>query len=104
MVGIQRFGILAVPVAALLFLAWGAAASDNREEGWSKAVFYVGCYDVGKEALQALKGVKKVEKGFHHFKEINTVYFDPQQITVEEMEKALQKAGTFQGRMNQPSG
>jgi len=102
--GIQRLGFLAFSLAALLFLAWGAAASENREEGWSKAVFYVGCYDVGKKALQGLKGVKRVERGFHHFKEINTVYFDPRQITVEEMEKALQKAGTFHGRMNQPSG
>jgi hypothetical protein len=39
--------------------------------------------------------VKKVEKGFRYFKEINTVYYDPAAITVEEMEMALKKAGTY---------
>jgi hypothetical protein len=28
-------------------------------------------------------------------REINTVYYDPQEITIEEMEKALKKAGTY---------
>ncbi|MBI5076342.1 MAG: hypothetical protein HZB62_14415 [Nitrospirae bacterium] len=50
---------------------------------------------MGKEALEGLKGVKRVEKGFRHFKEINTVYYDPAVITIEEMEAALKKAGTY---------
>ena len=50
---------------------------------------------MGKEALDGLKGVKRVEKGFRYFKEINTVYYDPAVITIEEMEKALRKAGTY---------
>jgi len=41
--------------------------------------------------------VKKVEKGFRYFKEINTVYYDPAVITIEEMERALTKAGTYLG-------
>jgi copper chaperone CopZ len=52
---------------------------------------------VGKAALEGLKGVKKVEKGFRDFKEINTVYYDPAVITVEEMEEALKKAQTYRG-------
>jgi hypothetical protein len=44
--------------------------------------------------------VKRVEKGFRYFKEINTVYFDSAVITVEEMEAALKKAGTYLGRAN----
>jgi len=39
--------------------------------------------------------VKRVEKGFRYFKEINTVYYDPAFITIEEMEEALKKAGTY---------
>jgi copper chaperone CopZ len=50
---------------------------------------------VGKEALVGLKGVKKVEKGFRLLREINTVYYDPEVITIEEMEMALTKAGTY---------
>ena len=41
--------------------------------------------------------MKRVEKGFRHFKEINTVYYDPAVITIEEMETALKKAGTYLG-------
>jgi hypothetical protein len=59
MTAIQKSSFLASPSAALLFLAWGSGASPQTgEEGWSKAAFYVGCYDVGKEALQDLKGVR----------------------------------------------
>jgi len=50
---------------------------------------------VGKEALEGLKGVKKVETGFRYLKEINTVYYDPEIITIEEMEMALKKTGTY---------
>jgi hypothetical protein len=52
---------------------------------------------VGKRALEGLKGVKKVKRGFSGFKEINTVYFDPEHITVEKMENALKQAGTYIG-------
>jgi hypothetical protein len=39
--------------------------------------------------------VKRVEKGFHHFKEINIVYYDPNLITIKEMEMALKEVGTY---------
>jgi hypothetical protein len=41
--------------------------------------------------------VKRVGKGFRNFKEINTVYYDPAVIRIEEMEMALKKAGTYLG-------
>jgi hypothetical protein len=41
--------------------------------------------------------VKRVEKDFHYLKEINTVYYDPSVITIEEMETALENAGTYTG-------
>lgn len=52
---------------------------------------------MGKAALEGLKGVKKVERGFRDFKEINTVYYDPAIVTVEEMEQALKRAQTYRG-------
>ena len=39
--------------------------------------------------------MKKVERGFKDGKEINTVTYDPGQITSEEMEAALKRAGTY---------
>ena len=52
---------------------------------------------MGKTALEGLHGVKKVEKGFRGWREINTVTFDPAEITVEKMVEALTRAGTYSG-------
>jgi hypothetical protein len=52
---------------------------------------------VGKAALEGLRGVKKVGKGFKNFKEINSVSYDPTLITIEEMEDALKRAETYRG-------
>jgi len=42
-----------------------------------------------------------VEKGIQRnklwFKEVNTVIYDPQLVTIEEMKGALQEAGTYKG-------
>jgi len=46
-------------------------------------------------ALDGLKGVEKVTRGWRGFSEINKVYYDPSAITVREMEEALKKAGTY---------
>ena len=54
---------------------------------------------MGKAALEGLAGVHKVEKGFRGSKEINTVYFDPDLITIEKMQDALKEAGTYLGTL-----
>ena len=61
----------------------------------SKVIFVVHCYDEGSDALKGMNGILKIERGFRNFREINTVYYDPKVITVEEMEKALKSAGTY---------
>jgi len=40
---------------------------------------------------------KGIQKSKLWFKEINTVIYDPQRITTDEMKSALQKAGTYRG-------
>jgi len=52
---------------------------------------------VGKAALEGLPGVKRVERGFMHGREINRVMYDPALITPETMEEALKRAKTYQG-------
>ncbi len=54
---------------------------------------------MGKAALEGLEGIKRIDKGFRHSKETNTVYYDTTIITVEEMKGALKKAGTYLGTM-----
>jgi len=103
---IISFAALIVPALCALIVIFGnriagkspasfAAPAFAEDTGTAKAVFAVHCYDEGKSALEGMKGVKRVEKGFRRFREINTVYYDPTVITVEEMETALKKAGTF---------
>ena len=75
-----------------------------QENGTAKVVFKVKCYDEGKAALQGLKGINKIETGFHYIHETDTVYFDPMMITVEEMEAALKKAGTYVETIQQKEG
>jgi copper chaperone CopZ len=57
---------------------------------------------VGRAALEGLHGVKKVEKGFRGAREINTVTFDPAEITVAKMVEALTRAGTYRGTAMPP--
>ena len=52
---------------------------------------------MGKSALEGLQGVTSVDKGWWFQKEINTVYYEADKITIEEMEAALKAAGTFKG-------
>ena len=41
--------------------------------------------------------MNKVEKGFRGSREINTVFYDSEVITIEEMEAALEAADTYLG-------
>jgi len=68
---------------------------NTAEAADASVTFTVEWYDVGQDALEGLKGVNKVEKGFRDSKEINTVYFDSEKITIQEMEAALKDAGTY---------
>jgi copper chaperone CopZ len=52
---------------------------------------------VGKAALDGLPGVESVTSGFSGGKEINTVTYDPHEITVAVMVEALKNAGTYLG-------
>ncbi len=77
-------------------LLTGSTSAIAQEAGTAKVVFVVHCYDEGNDAVKGLKGVRKVERGFRHFREINAVYYDPKEITIEDMEKALKRAGTYE--------
>ena len=82
-----------------VFCIYGSSVFADQEAPDSKATFTVQWYDVGKDALDGLQGVRKVEKGFRGFKEINTVYYDPDLITIEEMRDVLKEAGTYVGTL-----
>jgi copper chaperone CopZ len=78
-----------------LSLRSGRGTVFARDKGISEVIFKVKCYDEGKAALQGLKGIQKIETGFHYVHETDTVYYDPKVITIKDMETALKKAGTY---------
>ena len=82
-----------------LFCISGSLVFADQKELDSKVTFTVQWYDVGKATLDGLQGVHKVEKGFHVFKEINTVYYDPALITIEKMQDALKADDTYVGTL-----
>lgn len=100
---IEKFFTLFLPILLLITLPLIAAHQPAFAEDpqLSSVVFYVEWYDVGKAALDGLEGIKRIDKGFHNAKEINTVYYDASTITIEEMEEALRKAGTYEGTLKQ---
>lgn len=50
---------------------------------------------MGQAALEGQKGIKRVASGRLGSLEINTVVYDPAQISIKEMEKALKKHDTY---------
>ena len=85
----------ATMLGLIIFTGYGVLHADR--DNLSTAVFFVTWYDVGQAALEGLDGIKTVKKGFRGFKEINTVYYDPAAITIEEMEATLKKVQTYLG-------
>ena len=88
--------LILLMIIALVFFS-GNLTFAGQTELDSKVSFTVQWYDVGKATLEGLAGVHKVEKGFRGSKEVNTVYFDPDLITIEKMQDALKEAETYVG-------
>jgi predicted hydrocarbon binding protein len=89
--------VVASVIIVLLIVTGSVLSLAEEKTDVSKVVFYVAWYNVGKAALEGLRGVIRVENGFLDSKEINTVFYDPALITINEMEKALTEAGTYRG-------
>ena len=99
MIIIKKFYVRLLPVLFFITLSFADGYRPVHAENpeLSTAVFYVQWFDVGETALEGLEGIKRIEKGFYNSKEINTVYYESSKITIEEMEDALKKAGTYIG-------
>ena len=94
--------LMIIGICSYMLLCVASSSLSAEKPLGATQTFYVQWYDVGKKALVGLEGVSKVTKGFRYFREINTVYYDPTVITVEEMEEALKKAGTYVGTEKSP--
>ena len=84
-------------IVLLMIGTFSAQVGLSKTQELSNIVFYVAWYDVGKSALEGLKGVVKVTNGFKMFREVNRVTFDSSKITPADMISVLKRAGTFGG-------
>jgi hypothetical protein len=57
---------------------------------------------VGKAALAGRPGIEEVLSGWRGFRETNTVLYDPDLITVEEMVAILENVKTYRGTADHP--
>lgn len=97
----MRVQTIKLTLAAALLAIFTLMTGYSVFAGEEQVTFGVGCYDVGKAALDGRKGISKVTKGWKGFREINTVYYDPSEVSVKDMEKALKEAGTYKETMKE---
>lgn len=57
--------------------------------------FAVGCYDVGKAALDAQEGIVEVNNGWQGVQEVNRVTYDPNRTNRAAIETRLKQSGTY---------
>lgn len=76
-------------------LILAACSYGDIPAGKAGAVFAVHCYTVGEHALQGQAGVISVEPGWSGPREVDRVIYDPEKISVEQMEDLLRQAGTY---------
>ena len=85
-------------VAALLFtavLVVAGAAAPSPGADTAKATFAVHCYDVGAGALDGKPGVISVERGWSRGHEVDRVVYDPQMVSLGQLETYLKQANTY---------
>jgi len=79
----------------LIGVLMAACAVADVPPGAARVTFVVHCYDVGAGSLEGRPGVLAVERGWRGFHEVDRVLYDPQQVTVEQMEEWLKEADTY---------
>lgn len=89
----QKFPLIVTIILTGLMLTTGAAA--EAPAGLAKATFVVHCYDVGAAALAEKPGVVSVARGWSGAREVDRVVYDPQQVSLGQLEAWLKAADTY---------
>jgi len=84
---------------AVLLVASPLAAEETRQ-----VTFVVHCYDVGARALEDRPGVIAVKRGWHNFREVDRVKYDPQKVSREQLENWLRDADTYVDTVREGTG
>ncbi|MBW2476621.1 MAG: hypothetical protein JRE63_04770 [Deltaproteobacteria bacterium] len=82
-------------VVMMTVLLVARSATAEVPPGMAKATFVVHCNDVGVSALQGKPGVISVQRGWSGVREIDRVVYDPQVVSLIELENWLKETGTY---------
>jgi hypothetical protein len=86
---------LLIPFIMMTTLLLACTATAEVPPGMAKATFVVHCYDVGVSALGGKPGVVSVERGWSGAREVDRVVYDPQVVSVMQLENWLKEADTY---------
>jgi len=86
---------LAVTAILLALLLLACTATAETPPGMAKATFVVHCYDVGAHALDGKTGVLSVERGWSGSREVDRVVYNPEKVSIMQLEAWLKAAGTY---------
>lgn len=84
-----------ISATLLLVLLFAFNVTAEIPPGMAKATFVVHCYTVGDNALSGKPGVVSVEPGWSGAREVDRVIFDPQQVSISQLENWLKEADTY---------
>ena len=84
-----------ISATLLTFALFAFKVTAEIPPGMAKATFVVHCYTVGVDALSGKPGVFSVEPGWSGAREVDRVIFNPQQVSVNQLENWLKEANTY---------
>jgi hypothetical protein len=76
----------------LTLACWTGVRGEDRLQ---RATFAVHCYDVGAQVLAEQVGVLDIQRGWEGREEVDRVLFDPQQVTLPQLESELKQSDTY---------
>jgi len=82
-------------------LLLACAAAPEIPAGMAGATFAVHCYDVGASALDGKPGVIAVQRGWSGGNEVDRVVYDPEAVSLLQLENWLKDADTYVGTLEQ---
>lgn len=90
-------------VAAVLFTTALIVFPATAEiaPGMARATFAVHCYDVGYSALSGKPGVISVKRGWSGAREVDRVIYNPQQVSLTQLEDWLKASDTYVSTLEQ---
>jgi hypothetical protein len=86
---------LVVTAILLTLLLHVCTATAEAPPGMANATFVVHCYDVGAHTLEDKPGVLAVERGWSGSREVDRVVYNPEEVSIIQLEAWLKASGTY---------